>query len=189
MKKLSVAFVLIISSTIFSQTEEDQKIIGYTSAEEFLEYCEFTINLQKTFIANNHVDSVLFEMNMHRNNNGVNPLTLDSTLCKVAELQSVHNARYDIVTHINKQEDIKTLFLRASRFQVNNIYAEIATENHLNSVWIDKLTVSELIINNFASSVSHNNIMIDSKVTKCGISITRSYTEPNKFYTIIVFAR
>ena len=188
MKKIILLCAVLITNISFSQTKDT---FHFKSGEEFLKHCDFVNSLRDSFYANKYTDSILIELNKYRVSKGLNQLELDSNLIATAELQAVHNAQYDICTHINKQQDIKTLRDRAIKCGTSNhIEAEIASQISLFLLGLsEKLTVSEEIIFNFKNSSAHNNIMLQDNIKKCGISIHQSQLNKNHLHTIIVFSR
>lgn len=192
-KKMKLQLFLItifLSKFLFSQNS-----VKTFTKEEYEQHKKARIieikledSLKNNFNDKKHIDSVLILLNRYRKENNCNDLKLSENLCKVAELQSKYCADKLIVTHDQEEESLDTPFHRGFIYGEKEVSGEIVSETSISGIILRKRTIPSAPIENFKRSSAHSSIMKMQNFKRCGISITQSSLDKNKYYTVIVFS-
>jgi uncharacterized protein YkwD len=181
MKKLFIVFSLITVS-IVSQTTIKRLPEKTLTVEQLIEWSETSEKLINTFNGEDHVDSVLFYLNEYRTQLGLQFLTINDSLTKMALMQSTYCANELKLTHKYKSQSFKM-----TEWDRHGVKAEIISEDCVKSLYVFNETISNSIVNGFKKSYSHDLIMKNPYYTECGIALVLSAKDNNTYFTTIVF--
>ena len=181
MKKLITLLLLLLSLSSYSQ----KKI---TSIEELRKWNKLVDSTQTHFNGEDNIDSVLILLNEYRVKNGVNTLKLSQSLCEVARIQSEYCAENLIVTHKQNEESLESCFKRGWKYNEYDVSGEVIAERSIKSMLLRDETIYSSPIEGLKLSKGHSFIMKKSEYVRCGISITQSDKDKNRYFTVIVFS-
>jgi uncharacterized protein YkwD len=181
MKKLFIVFSLITGS-IVAQTTINRLPDKTLTFEQLMEWSETSEKLINTFNGEDHVDSVLFYLNEYRTQLGLQSLTINDSLTKMALMQSTYCANELKLTHKYKSQTFKM-----TEWDRHGVKAEIVASVKIKSLYIFNTTIPLTPINGFKSSYSHDLIMKHPDYTECGIALVLSAKDNNSYFTTIVF--
>jgi hypothetical protein len=168
----------------------------------------FNLSILMTFNLFSHTDiekELLNQLNLYRKKKGLETMSLDSNLSTVAlyhanylaKCKSVgHNTHYDKLPHdeqfdISDHKELDT-DVRATLFPDCNMYAEISMQTFSIDTAANIVTLCKSIIDQFASSPKHNEIMMmDSEPNErfkpiVGISVIQVKSNTPGYYCYVV---
>ncbi len=168
MKTIAFIFVIALSATLKAQ----DTIIHRITKQQHLDAVAYS----KSDLETKKIESELINLiNTHRKNNGLKALELDTNLIKASLIQSDYMASTDKVTHKNSKVGFETMTQRIKYFYTGSygVALENACAGSLYLCSIENISPAQRIFNSWKSSPGHNQNMLNAKVNKIGLTISR----------------
>lgn len=164
----TIAFILVVA---LSGTLNAQDTIRITKQQHLdaVSYSKSDLDIKK-------IESELFNLiNSYRKSNGLKALELDANLVKASLIQSDYMASTDKVTHKNSKVGFETMTQRIKYFYTGSygVSLENACAGSLYLCSIENISPAQRIFNSWKSSPGHNQNMLNPKVNKIGLTISR----------------
>jgi uncharacterized protein YkwD len=192
MKKLMVLLVVLVSGLGYSQ-ENPAKMLEKNPKSYKFKPEDFR-NLNSFYEKGVNRDSVVIEVfkifNEYRRYVGVHELVYDTTLQKVADIQSKYCLSIGESTHIQENNpSMKTPPMRLKSVDPKGrikFVGEISSRDNYKSTITRNRTISQNILDLFYFSTSHKKIIESTEATKIGISI---HIDGSEIFTVAVFGK
>ena len=175
MKRL--AFILVVA--LFGTLNAQNTFVRRITEQQYLDavaYSKSDLDIKK-------FESELINLiNSYRKSNGLKALELDANLVKAAQIQSDYMASTNEVTHKNSKVGFETMTQRIKYFYIGSygVSLENACTGSLYSCFLDNISPAQQIFNIWKSSPGHNQNMLNTKVNKIGLTISR--TNGSKYF-------
>jgi uncharacterized protein YkwD len=194
MKKLFLVFSVTVSSFGFSQNPV--KLIP----NEPVQFVFHSMKTKDSLVAfqNQIIDSTTIHneflqlINQYRKFKGLPEFELDSELCLAANNQCQYMVKNKYVGHKQANGILTNLVDRFVEFDTdfnyyNQLYSENALSTDLFLCFARKRTVVQQVLDQWATSKSHDQNQLNPVFTKIGISIIKSPID-NQVYAVAVFS-
>ena len=194
MKKLFLVFSIAVSSLGYSQNPV--KLI----TNEPIQFVFHSMKTKDSLVAfqNQVLDSSIIHneflqlINQYRKFKGLPEFELDSELCLAANNQCQYMVKNKYVGHKQANGILTNLVDRFVEFDTdfnyyNQLYSENALSTDLFLCFARKRTVVQQVLDQWATSKSHDQNQLNPVFTKIGISIIKSPID-NQVYAVAVFS-
>ena len=194
MKKLFLVFSVTVSS--FGYTQNPVKLI----TNEPIQFVFHSMKTKDSLVAfqNQTLDSATIHneflqlINQYRKFKGLSEFELDSELCLAANNQCQYMVKNKYVGHKQANGILTNLVDRFVEFDTdfnyyNQLYSENALSTDLFLCFARKRTVVQQVLDQWATSKSHDQNQLNPVFTKIGISIIKSPID-NQVYAVAVFS-
>jgi uncharacterized protein YkwD len=168
MKTLAFILVVALSGTLNAQ----DTIIHRITKQQYLDavaYSKSDLDIKK-------FESELINLiNSHRKSNGLKALELDTNLIKASLIQSDYMVSINKVTHKNSKVGFETMTQRIKYFYKGSygVSLENACTGSLYLCFRNDNSPAQQIFNLWKDSPGHNQNMLNPKVNKIGLTLSR----------------
>lgn len=193
MKKLFLVFSVAVSSFGYSQnpvkliTNEPIQFVFHSMKTK-----DSLVAFQNQILDSSTIHNEFFQLiNQYRKFKGLPEFELDSELCLAANNQCQYMVKNKYVGHKQVNGILTNLVNRFIEFDSDFKYDQLFSENALSTdlflCFARKRTVVQQVLDQWATSKSHDQNQLNPVFTKIGISIIKSPID-NQIYAVAVFS-
>lgn len=193
MKNIITISVLFLVQLVFGQdsiTNPSKQIVGVTIVNPSDGYLDSAFAFSKKDMDKNSTENEFLNLlNEYRKFYGLDPVVLDPTLSKAAEIQAKYQATNEMVSHTNSNKQYE---FPSNRIESVGVYEysrvkEICVKVQKIIAFSRGRSIAQEALDRWVYSPSHNEAMLWKDAKKVGVSFIQSDKTKCHVYATVVF--